>query len=287
MDTSIEEMLRPYMAVSLTARKNAMKEIIQEVILSGLYRAGFFECSAFYGGTALRIFHGLPRFSEDLDFSLAVPDPDFSFSPFLSVVETEVRSYGLNMTMESREKSVHSRIAAAMAKESVRELFLYFYPDSDMAGRVPSNELLKIKLEVDTDPPLGAGYERKYRLLPSPYEVNLFDPPSMFAGKLHAVIARAWRSRTKGRDLYDYVFYLSRKVPLNIDHLRERLIASGTIGRTDPFSTAIMKEMLYERFRSIDFEEAKQDVLPFIADPVELSLWSSEFFISLTGDSAF
>ena len=136
-----------------------MKEVVQEIVLSGLAKAGFFDIAAFYGGTALRIFHKLDRFSEDLDFSLLVPDGSFSFTPFLSAIGTWVGSYGLRMEIQSRGKSSDSNVRAAVARENMREMFLYFFPNEDIFRKVPSNEDLKIKLEVDADPPAGAGYE--------------------------------------------------------------------------------------------------------------------------------
>ena len=281
MNTALGQMLKAYNSENLFERKNAVKEIMQEIVLCGLSRAGFFKKAAFYGGTALRIFYGLDRFSEDLDFSLETADPAFDLKEYFPALEKEVRSYGLKVEITEREKTVDSHIRSAFLKGNTREHMLLFY-DSSIAGSVTGNELIKIKFEVDVDPPKYATFEHKYRLLPAPYEVNLYDMPSLFAGKIHAVMARAWRTRVKGRDLYDYVFYLSRGAAVNLKHLQERLADSGTIEREAPFTIATVKTMLADRFDSIDYSQARSDVEPFIHDPSALDLWSADFFRQIT-----
>ena len=229
MNTVIEEMLKSYQVNNIYARKNAMKEIMQEIVLCGLSRAGFFKEAAFYGGTALRIFYGLDRFSEDLDFSLEQINLDFDLCSYFPVLEKEVKTFGLNVEIQEKEKTKDSNIRSAFLKGNTKEHLLLFYADERLVGTVDKNEVVKIKFEVDTNPPAFATYEHKYRLLPVPYEIRLYDMPSLFAGKIHAVICRGWQSRIKGRDLYDYIFYLSKAVTVNQRHLRTRLIDSGYI----------------------------------------------------------
>lgn len=282
MNDLIERMLKNYNVRSVYDQKNAMKEIIQEIVLCGLSRAGFFKEAAFYGGTALRIFYGLDRFSEGLDFSLAAPDASFDLKRYFPVLEKEVQSFGLNVVIAEKEKTKESNIRSAFMKGNTREHLLLFYADEKAAGSVAGNEAVKIKFEVDIDPPAGAAFEHKYRLLPAPYEVRLYDMPSLFAGKLHAVICRSWQSRVKGRDLYDYVFYLSQGAPVNIEHLRHRLVQSGYIGENDKCSLNDVKDMLIERFDNIDFAQARLDVESFIHDKTSLNLWNAEFFKGIT-----
>ena len=217
-------MLRKYSAETIGEKKNSLKEVIQEIVLCGLSRAGFFKSAVFYGGTALRIFYGLDRFSEDLDFSLIKPDPMFDLEQFIPTLEKEVRAFGLNFSIEQKQKTIDSNIKSAFLKGNTKEHLLMFYTNSGLVGNISSNELIKIKFEIDLNPPAYATFERKYRLLPYPYEVGLYDLPSLFAGKIHAVLCRGWKSRVKGRDLYDYIFYLSRGASVNVKHLRERLI---------------------------------------------------------------
>ena len=282
MNSIIEQMLRQHESETPTDKKNGIKEVVQEIVLCGLSRAGFFKEAAFYGGTALRIFHGLDRFSEDLDFSLMAPNPGFDLPRYLPALERELAAYGFNFKVEDRAKEIDSDIRSAFLKGNTREHMLVFYADERLARSFSGNDTIKIKFEVDTTPPAFATFERKYRLLPIPYEVNLYDMPSLFAGKLHAVICRAWKSRVKGRDLYDYVFYLSQGTPVNLRHLNARLVDSGFDGAREEMTLGEIKDILHRRFESIDYDQARQDVLPFIKNPSAVEIWSKEFFIAIT-----
>ena len=281
MNTIIQEMLKQHDISTIYDKKNALKEVIQEIILCGLSRAGFFKEVAFYGGTALRIFYGLDRFSEDLDFSLLEENQNFNLAKYFPILEKEVKSFGLNVEITEKEKSIDSDIKSAFLKGNTREHMLLFYPNSPLLG-ISSNELIKIKFEVDINPPKYASFEPQFKLLPAPYEVNLYDAPSLFAGKLHAVICRSWKNRIKGRDLYDYVFYLGKGTSFNLPHLRERLIQTGTIDSTSELTLKDVKNLLIEKFDAIDFEQAKKDVLPFIKDTRSIDIWSSTFFKAIT-----
>ena len=282
MNNIIEQMLAQHKSETLADKKNSIKEVVQEIILCGLSRAGFFQTAAFYGGTALRIFHGLDRFSEDLDFSLMASDADFLLDPYLPALEKELGAYGFHFKAEVKEKSNNSDVLSAFVRGNTREHILLCYADENLAQSVVGSELIKVKFKVDTTPPPYAGFERQFRLLPIPYEINLYDMPSLFAGKLHAVICRAWKSRIKGRDLYDYVFYLSIGTPVNLKHLNARLVDSGFEGASEDLSLSEIKEILYRRFENIDYVQAKSDVLPFVRNPASLELWSKEFFQSIT-----
>lgn len=275
-------MLASYHPTSAVERKNAAKEVIQEIVLCGLSRGGFFDKAAFYGGTALRIFYGLDRFSEDLDFSLMEPDADFDLSRYFQAVQTEARSFGLNVSIEMKEKARESDIRSAFLKGNTREHLLLFYPDESTLGGVAPDEKLKVKFEIDVNPPEGAGFARAFRLLPAPYEVNLYDTPSLFAGKIHAVLCRGWKMRVKGRDLYDYLFYLSRSTPVNLGHLNARLRQTGYLAAGESLNIDQLKQGLTEHFSQIDFKAAAQDVRPFIADVGTLDLWCAELFQHVT-----
>ena len=282
MNNIIEQMIGRYEPASLYDRKNAMKEVIQEIVLCGLSRADFFKKAAFYGGTALRVFYGLDRFSEDLNFSLLKPDPVFELSAYFPALKKEAEAFGLRVDISEKEKNKKSNIQSAFLKGNTKEHLLKFYSDESLLSSVPSNEVIKIKFEIDTDPPAYAGFEHRYRLQPAPYEISLYDAPSLFAGKVHAVICRAWQSRVKGRDLYDYVFYLSQGIPVNLRHLNARLVQSGYIGSDLRCTEKYIKDILYDRFADIDYEQAKEDVLPFIKDSSSLKLWNREFFRQIT-----
>lgn len=282
MNTVLEQMLAKYELNSDYDRVNALKEILQEFTLCGLSRAGFFRKAAFYGGTALRIFYGLDRFSEDLDFSLMEKDEAFDLSRWFAAIENEAAAYGLNLSVEMKKKAKDTAIKSAFLKGNTREHLPLFYDDKGINGGISGNEAIKIKFEIDTRPPAGASFEKKYRLLPTPYEVNMYDEPSLFAGKLHAVICRNWKNRVKGRDLYDYVFYMSKGAHVNLPHLRARLIDSGFITENDACELEDVKKMLMNKFNTIDYKQAREDVNPFIKDSSKIDLWSADFFKQIT-----
>lgn len=281
MNTVLEQMIEHYNPKNIDDKRNVIKEVMQEIVLCGLSKAGFFNVAAFYGGTALRIFYGLDRFSEDLDFSLLVKDKEFDLSKYFPVLKEVVSSYGLDVDIELKNKTKDSYVQSAFLKGDTIEHFLLFYPN-DLVEGINKNEKVKIKFEIDTMPPGLATYETKYRLLPTPYGVKLYDESSLFSGKIHAVICRSWKSRVKGRDLYDYIFYLSRKSKYNLPHLREKLIESSFIDKETKLDNDDVKRILIDRFNEIDFEVAKNDVVPFIKDTNVLDIWSKEFFVDIT-----
>lgn len=281
MDRIIEQMLANYNSQTSYDQKNCIKEVVQEIVLCGLSRCGFFNEAAFYGGTALRIFYGLDRFSEDLDFSLKRPNENFSFQKYIPYIEKEVNAYGFHFSVEEKIKKADSQIKSAFLKGNTREHLFYFFEGENLSC-VPANDVIKIKFEVDILPPQGAEFENKFRLLPAPYQVCLYDMPSLFAGKLHAVICRGWKSRVKGRDLYDYLFYLSKGTPFHLEHLKHRLIQTGFLDSKQSITLDDVKEMLKTRFAKIDYRQAKEDVLPFIKNPAVLDLWSCDFFCAVT-----
>lgn len=281
MNTVLEQMIENYNPKNIDDKRNVIKEVMQEIVLCGLSKAGFFNVAAFYGGTALRIFYGLDRFSEDLDFSLLAKDKEFDLSKYFPVLKEVVSSYGLDVDIELKNKTKDSYVQSAFLKGDTIEHFLLFYPN-DLVEGINKNEKVKIKFEIDTMPPGLATYETKYRLLPTPYGVKLYDESSLFSGKIHAIICRSWKSRVKGRDLYDYIFYLSRKSKYNLPHLREKLIDSGFIDKETKLDNDDIKRILVDRFNEIDFDAAKNDVVSFIKDTNVLDIWSKEFFVDIT-----
>jgi predicted nucleotidyltransferase component of viral defense system len=279
----IDQMLKKYNISTLEDKKHAIKEIIQEIVLAGLSRANFFSKAAFYGGTALRIFYNLDRFSEDLDFSLLVSDPNFTFDTFIPVLRDEVESLGLKLEIEEKIKTQESSIKSVFLRGNTKEHFLLFYPNMGQdLSLLHSDEKIKVKFEIDINPPSYATTEMKYRLLPSPYQVRLYDLPSLFAGKIDAVLRRNLKTRVKGRDFYDYIYFLAMDVPVNIKHLKARLLQSEFIDSDFILERESLIELLKNRFNNVDFEEAKKDVLPFVKDIKKLDIWSADFFIDIT-----
>ena len=281
MNSVLKNMLDKYEIKNSIDETNAMKEIIQEIVICGLSRGGFFNEAAFYGGTALRIFYGLNRFSEDLDFALLKPNKDFDLSKYFPFIEKEVQAYGLNLSITEKEKTKDSNIMSAFLKGDTKEHILIFFPNENMQNTT-SLKNIKIKFEVDINPPSGAKYDLKYKLLPSPHQVKLYDEASLFAGKIHAILCRNWNYRTKGRDLYDYIFYLSKNISVNIELVKEKLIDSNVLKGNDNFDINVLKEMLTTKFNEINYNDAKEDVIAFIEDKDSLNLWTKEFFIEIT-----
>ena len=282
MQQVLSQMLSKYQINNIEDKQNAIKEIVQEIVLCGLSRGGFFKEAAFYGGTALRIFYGLDRFSEDLDFSLITQNPDFDLTKYFPYIENETKSLGLNFNVTEKIKSVDSNIKSAFLKGNTKEHILSFYEDSEDSKFINKEEAIRIKFEVDINPPTGATYETKFGLLPSPYQVRLYDLQSLFAGKIHACLCRNWKSRVKGRDFYDYIFFLSIGAKVNLENLKAKLVQSKFINENYDLTIDNLKALLNERFENLDIEQAKQDVLPFIKDKTKLDLWSKEFFIEIT-----
>lgn len=280
--TIIQQMINKYNPITLEDKKNAVKEVLQEVVLAGLSKTDFFSHAAFYGGTALRLFYGMNRFSEDLDFSLLVADDTFEISKYFKPISDVVSSLGLNFEVSKKDKTTSSTIDSAFIKGNTKETIITIYPDSADSSRFIHNEKIIIKFEVDVNPPLYANTEIKFRLLPFPYQVRVYDQSSLFAGKIHAVIARGWKNRVKGRDLYDYIYYLSLETKVNLKHLEARLKQTKTIEEDVQLTRASLIEILDKRFDQIDYDIAKSDIRPFIKDHSSLDLWNSDFFKSIT-----
>ena len=287
MQQVLAQMLSKYQIRDIDDKKNAIKEIVQEVVLCGLSRGGFFKDAAFYGGTALRIFYGLDRFSEDLDFSLVSQNPEFDLTKYFSYIENETKSLGLNFIVKEKLKSFDSNIKSAFLKGNTKEHILTFYEESNDTNIINKDELISIKFEVDINPPMGATFETKFGLLPSPYQVRLYDMPSLFAGKIHACLCRNWKERVKGRDFYDYVFFLAMGAKVNLVNLKAKLVQSKFIAEDYDLTIENLKTLLNERFSNMDFAQAKEDVLPFVKDKSKLDLWSKEFFIEITKQLQF
>ncbi len=284
MNNIIEQMLSKYEIKNLNDEINALKEIIQEIVLAGLSRGGFFNEAAFYGGTALHIFYKLDRFSEDLDFALLKPNLEFTLEKYFSYIENELQAYGLNLEVSSKSKNITSNITSTFVKGDTLEHILKFFPNDGLNKYSQILKSIKIKFEVDINSPSGALYENVYKLLPSPHEIKLYTKDSLFAGKIHAILCRNWQTRTKGRDLYDYVFFLANNISVNIDLVKNKLIASNYINADTNFNIDILKELLRKKFSEIDYSDAKEDVLPFIKDTTSLNIWSKDFFISITNN---
>ena len=280
MNSVIETMLGKYNPKNNEERENAAKEIIQEIALGGLSRGGFFEKAAFYGGTCLRIFYGLNRFSEDLDFALLDKDPNFRISHYFPSLEKEFASYGIEIRAEEKKKNFDFDVQSAFLKGNTLALMMTFFPKSEDARKIISNQKMKIKFEVDTDNPKSGRTETKFRLLPAPYEVRTFDESTLFAGKIHAIICRNYKNHVKGRDYYDYLFYIGKGSAFNLEYLENKLKNTEAIAQSEKLTLEKVKEMLKARFETVDYKLAKEDVSNFINDKSGVSLWKKELFLA-------
>ena len=278
MNNIVQEMLDQYNCITKEQYISAFKEIVQEIALYSLSLTDFFDKAAFYGGTALRIFYNLDRFSEDLDFSLCIMDENFSLEKYFSSLSKNFEIMGLNFSPYIKEKTFDSNVQSAFLKGNTLEHILLVNPKNDIAKYIQKNETIKIKFEVDTNPPNGATYEYKYRSMPIPYKIKMYDESSLFAGKVHAVLCRNWKTRIKGRDLYDFEFYIKNGSLLNLEHLQERMIQTGHLDKNEKLSIDKVKTLLKQKFNEIDFEKAKNDVLPFIDKVEKLILWGNDYF---------
>ncbi len=281
MNPAIARMLERYPCRSVDDYVRALREILQEFALLGLWRAKFFERAAFYGGTALRIVHGLDRFSEDLDFTLLAPSADFNFPRYLEILEREVMSYGFDVSVSQRQKQEESAVQSAFVKADTMKHLLSIEAGEDIVTQIPRGQSIKIRIEVDTDPPLNFETEARFLLQPIPFSVRTVVLPDLFAGKMHAVLCRRWKNRVKGRDWYDLVWYAANHPQLHLDHLRERMIQSGDWNRKDRLTKEWFAKLAADAVEKLDVRQARKEVEPFLAHPESLDVWSREFFGSV------
>lgn len=279
---AIEEIINLYNPKTENETKAVLKEIVQSIILIGLSRSGFFSHASFYGGTALRIFYGLNRFSEDLDFTLNSTDSTFSINPYISKIKETSLSFGMKMEVTTKNKRVSTPIESAFAKVNTFQTFMDMKINKEQTTKLHRNENIKVKFEIDCNPALGFKTESKWIDLPEFAPVTVLDESSLFAGKLHAILCRNYRNNVKGRDYYDFLFFIQHRIRPNMTYLRNKLIASGKIQSSDVFNIEVLRDMLIDRFNSVDFDQVKRDAELFVFDNEDLSFYSKELYIQMT-----
>ena len=267
MNDIYQSMLSEYDLSTDQAIRNATFEVNQQVILAGLYQGGFFNKAAFYGGTCLRIFHGLQRFSEDMDFSLLETNDNFDFIQYFQPIIDEFAAIGRHVEIKKKDKRNFGKVESAFLKGNTDVYDVSFQTEKS----------IKIKIEVDTNPPLQFSTEQKLLLEPRSFMTRCFTLPDLFAGKMHALVYRAWKNRVKGRDWYDFEWYVRHKVPLDFNHLQERIKEFNGCEK----SKEQFLDDLRNRLASADINQVKADVLPFIKNPRELEIWSNDYFLQL------
>ncbi len=283
----VAKWIKQYSCQTKEDHKNALQEIIQELSLEGLARAKFFEKAAFYGGTCLRILYQLDRFSEDLDFSLLAPDPDFQWEPYLKSVETHIQSYGFDITISRKDKSNHNAILSAFLKASTLENFIRVGLNQQERQRTHVEENIKIKLEIDIDPPPAFQTEMVEMHMPGIYYVKSYALPDLFAGKMSALLAREWKGRVKGRDWYDLVWYVAKKIPLRLSHLESRLKQIDFIEKSTSVTPEVFSQLYLKKVATLNVADAQSDVVHFIRNPQVLEMWSRDYFIQLLSKITF
>ncbi len=276
----IEQMLSKYTIKSSNDLLNALKEVFQEIILLGLYRGGFFEKSVFYGGTALRILYGLDRFSEDLDFSLIDKEDNFEIEKYFPSITNEFNALGIDIIITKKNKKNENNIESAFLKsESLQHsLNIDLSNLNSLFGNIYDLKMIKIKLEVDINPPLNFQTEVKTMLLPITFNIVSMTIPNLYARKLHAVLFRNWKNRIKGRDWYDFEWYVKNNYKINLSHLNERMIASKNWDKDKLFDYSEFKNLMLNKIESLDIESAKKEVKPFIKNSEILDFWNKDYF---------
>lgn len=267
--TTYESMLAGYGNIEGTALMNAEQEVCQKIALAGLHRGGFFDHAAFYGGTCLRLFHGLPRFSEDMDFSLIEKRDDIHLENYFDAIREEFHIAGYDVTITKKEKKAFGKVESAFLKENTEAYDIKFQ----------TKRTVKVKIELDTDPPLLFNTEQKILKLPYSFMVRCFSLPDLYAGKMHALVYRAWQRRVKGRDWYDFEWYVRYNVPLDFKHLQERIREfSGNEVSLEEFMSK-----LREKLAGTNIDNVKQEVIPFIEESQlrALDIWSNDYFLQL------
>jgi hypothetical protein len=287
MHEAVTRMLARYEPKSVDDSVRALREIIQEVALLGLWRAKFFEHAAFYGGTALRILYGLDRFSEDLDFSLLAPSHDFNLARYTASLEEELLAFGFNVRVEFVDKAVESAVQSAFLKANTRNELLVIEAGEELMGQVAAGQVLKVKIEVDTDPPPGFTTNTRYLLQPIPFAVRSYSLPDLFAGKMHAILFRKWKNRVKGRDWYDLIWYAANHPHMNLAHLEQRMRQTAHWSGEAGLSPADFTALLFNAIDRLNVNQARKDVAPFVKDQQMLVLWSQDFFRGLASRIRF
>ena len=261
------QILSAYDRTTEQQKRNAIFEVNQQIILAGLYNGGFFNEAAFYGGTCLRIFHGLQRFSEDMDFSLLAPNEDFDFTKYFQPIIDQFALVDRNVEIKKKDKKNFGKVESAFLKDNTDVYDITFQTEKS----------IKIKIEVDTQPPMSFHTEQKLLLLPESFMTRCFTLPCLYAGKMHALVYRAWKNRVKGRDWYDLEWYVRHNVPLNFTYLHERALQFNN----EDITKESFLEKLNEHIATTDINQVKADVLPFIRNPKEMAVWSNDYFLQL------
>ena len=268
-----DQMVAEYQQQASTSTPNVEQEVMQKIALAGLSRGGFFKHAAFYGGTCLRLFHQLPRYSEDMDFTLREKNSDIHLEDFFPYIIEEFHLAGHEVVIQKKEKKMFGRVESAFLKENTEVFDIKFQ----------TKKTVKVKIEMDTDPPLGFETEDLPLSRPYPFVVRCVALSDLYAGKMHALLYRNWKTRVKGRDWYDFQWYVANRVPLNFEHLQKRIREFND----EDITKERFMEMLHEKLSTTDIESVKQDVRGFIFNQRDIEIWSNDYFLKLADMMVF
>lgn len=268
-----DQMVAEYQQQASTSTPNVEQEVMQKIALAGLSRGGFFKHAAFYGGTCLRLFHQLPRYSEDMDFTLREKNSDIHLEDFFPYIIEEFHLAGHEVVIQKKDKKIFGRVESAFLKENTEVFDIKFQ----------TKKTVKVKIEMDTDPPLGFETEDLLLSRPYPFVVRCVALPDLYAGKMHALLYRNWKTRVKGRDWYDFQWYVANRVPLNFEHLQKRIREFND----EDITKERFMEMLHEKLSTTDMESVKQDVRGFIFNQRDIDIWSNDYFLKLADMMVF
>lgn len=258
----IQQKLRPL--TTFEEKYNTLREFLQILILKIIDESGYFRNLAFVCGTALRILYDLKRFSEDLDFCLISHD-HYDFSAMMTSLERQLKLYHLESSVRYKD---HRTVASAFIK------FDNILHATGLTGHV--DKKLLIKFEVDQNPPQG--FKTQLSVINKDFliGINHFDQPSLFAGKLHALLCRKY---TKGRDYYDLIWYLSQKIEPNFDLLNNAILQ--TENQNLQLNKKRLHDLLEKRLQTTDFGKVRADISPFLIDPKEIRFFDKNYFLNL------
>jgi predicted nucleotidyltransferase component of viral defense system len=274
MNRLVLQRIKDAHCTSLEEELGLIREIVQEISLLGLWRAKFYEKACFYGGTALRILHGLQRFSEDLDFSLLKSEPHFDLTKYENAIQRELEAFGFKVSVERKIKNVPTRIESAFIKGNT----LIHLLEIQSIHKVHKEAVFKVKIELDVDPPLSFETSVHSIFWPIPFSVKAFSLEDLFAGKMHACLCRSERNNIKGRDWFDFLWYVGTKTPLHLKHLEDRMVQSQHLSAGTQLTSERLQVIFEKKVSEIDFAKAKRDVIPFIKRASDLDAWSQGLF---------
>jgi predicted nucleotidyltransferase component of viral defense system len=273
----LKDWIESYNCKTIDEEFEVKREILQHIVLSGLNRSNFFDHAAFYGGTALRILYGLPRYSKDIDFSLNEKIDDFTLQDYFEFISEECKLYGLEVDLKIKQKVNPNTVESAFLKDNTQWNIISFEGKRDKIIQD-----VKVKIEIDRNPPKKFETEQKLILKPYSFYVTTFTKESLFAGKMHALLFREWKTRIKGRDWYDMEWYIRKEIKLDLTHLQERAWQSGHLEKNVLMTKELFFELLKNKIVKLDVSTAYFDAKRFVLNPDSLNMWSKQYFLDLS-----